>query len=157
MFSCFHCRLWASKCRLNRRVVVFLKTIDGPQKEKQLSGGVLIKRCLKICSKFTGEHPCRSTISIKLLCNFIEIALRHECYPVNLLHIFRTLFLKNTSGELLLPKPWTCLIFFLALLHDVPWSFHTEKLHNYFLKHWLLPKHCETNFLTECSPSTFIP
>ena len=28
------------------------------------------KGVLKICSKFTGEHPCRSVISIKLLCNF---------------------------------------------------------------------------------------
>ena len=26
------------------------------------------KGVLKICSKFTGEHPCRSVISIKLLC-----------------------------------------------------------------------------------------
>ena len=34
--------------------------------------------------------------------NFIEIALRHGCSPVNLLHIFRTPFLKNTSGWLLL-------------------------------------------------------
>ena len=57
---------------------------------------------LKICNKFTGEHPCRSAISIKLLCNFIEIALRHGCSPVNLLHIFRTPFPKNTSGWLLL-------------------------------------------------------
>ena len=38
----------------------------------------------------------------KLLCNFIEIALRHGCSPVNCLHIFRTTFLKNTSGCLLL-------------------------------------------------------
>ena len=29
------------------------------------------KGVLKICSKFTGEHPCRSAILIKLLCNFI--------------------------------------------------------------------------------------
>ena len=43
------------------------------------------KDVLKICSKFTGEHPCRSAISI------------------NLLHISKTLFLKNTSGWLLLP------------------------------------------------------
>ena len=42
----------------------------------------LEKGVLKICSKFTGEHQCRSTISIKLL--------------------FRTPFLKNTSGWLLL-------------------------------------------------------
>ena len=41
---------------------------------------------LKICSKFTGEHPCWSLISIKLLCNFIEIALWHGCSAVNLLH-----------------------------------------------------------------------
>ena len=41
-------------------------------------------------------------ISIKLLCNFIEIALWYGCSPVNLLHIFRTPFLKNTSGWLLL-------------------------------------------------------
>ena len=34
--------------------------------------------------------------------NFIEITLRHGCSPVNLLHIFRTLFPKNTSGWLLL-------------------------------------------------------
>ena len=26
----------------------------------------LVKGVLKICSKFTGEHPCRSLISIKL-------------------------------------------------------------------------------------------
>ena len=32
----------------------------------------------------------------------IEIALRHACYPVNLLHIFRTLFLRNTCEWLLL-------------------------------------------------------
>ena len=43
----------------------------------------LKKAVLKICSKFTGEHPCRSAISIKL-------------------HIFRTSFLKNSSGRLLL-------------------------------------------------------
>ena len=38
--------------------------------------------------------------SVKLLCNFIEIT--HGCSPVNLLHIFRTRFPKNTSDELLL-------------------------------------------------------
>ena len=49
---------------------------------------------LKICSKFTGEQPYPSVISIKLL--------RHGCSSVNLLRIFRTPFLKNTSGRLLL-------------------------------------------------------
>ena len=44
-------------------------------------------------------------ISVKLLklqCNFTEITLRHVCSPVNMLHIFRTPFPKNTTGGLLL-------------------------------------------------------
>ena len=57
---------------------------------------------LKIYSKFTGEHPWRRVISIKLLCNFIETALWHGCPPVHLLHIFKTPFPRNTSGWLLL-------------------------------------------------------
>ena len=61
-----------------------------------------LKVVLKICNKFTGEHPCRSAILIKLQSNFIEIALRYGCSPVNLLHIFRTPFPKNTSEWLLL-------------------------------------------------------
>ena len=60
------------------------------------------KRVLKIYSKFTREHPCQSVISIKLPSNSIKITLRHGCSPVNLLHIFRTPFPKNTSGRLLL-------------------------------------------------------
>ena len=71
------------------------------------------KGVLKICSKLTGEHPCRSTTSIKLLCNFIEVALRHGCSSVNLLHIFRTPFLKNTSEGLLLP-----IIIFFSFFHS---------------------------------------
>ena len=63
------------------------------------------KDVLKKCSKFTGEHPCRSVISVTLLCNFIEITLRHGFSPVNLLHIFRTPFPWNTSRWLLLIKP----------------------------------------------------
>ena len=63
----------------------------------------LRKGVLKICSKFTGGHSCRSVISIKLQSNFIEIILCHGCSPANLLHVFRTPFPKNTSGRLLLP------------------------------------------------------
>ena len=55
---------------------------------------------LNICSKFIEEHPCQSAISIKLLCNFIEIALCRGCS----LHILRTPFPKNTSGGLLLTR-----------------------------------------------------
>ena len=64
---------------------------------------VFLRKCvLKIYSKFTGEHPCRSAISTKLQSNFIEIALQHVCAPVNVLHIFRKPFSKNISGRLLL-------------------------------------------------------
>ena len=63
---------------------------------------LLEKGILKICSKFTGEHPCRSVISIKSQSNFIEITFWHGYPPVNLQHIFRTPFLKNYLGELLL-------------------------------------------------------
>ena len=59
---------------------------------------LLRKGVLKICSKFTGEHPCQSVISIKLQRNFIEITLRHGCSPVNLLHTFRTPFLGTPMG-----------------------------------------------------------
>ena len=58
----------------------------------------LRKGFLKICSKFTGAHPCRSAISIKLQSDFIGTALSHVCSPANLVHIFRTPFPKNTSG-----------------------------------------------------------
>ena len=60
------------------------------------------KGILKICSNFTGEYTYRSAISIKLLWNFIEIAICHGCSPVNLFHIFRTPFPKNAPGRLLL-------------------------------------------------------
>ena len=46
------------------------------------------------------EHPCRNVISIKLQSNFIEITLQQGCFPINLLHIFRTSFRKNTSEGL---------------------------------------------------------
>ena len=70
--------------------------------QKQRPEVFIGKGVLKICSKFTGEHPFQSVISIQLLCNFIEITLQHGCSPVNLLHIFRIPFPKNTSGLLLL-------------------------------------------------------
>ena len=51
---------------------------------------ILVKGVLKICSRFTGDHPCRSVISINFQSNFIELKLWHGCSPLNLLHIFRT-------------------------------------------------------------------
>ena len=74
------------------------------QKERRTRPEVLLtKGVLKICSKFTGEHPCRSAILIKLLCNFIESALRHGCSPVNLLHTSRTPF-PSSNGVRTVPR-----------------------------------------------------
>ena len=72
----------------------------------------LRKGVLKICSKFRGEDPYRSVISIKLLCNFIEIALQHACSFENLLHIFRIILPRNTYGWLLLDWKWLCPMYF---------------------------------------------
>ena len=52
---------------------------------------------MKICSKFTGEQPCRNAILIKN-----KVSLQHACSPVHLMHMFRTAFPKGTSGKLLL-------------------------------------------------------
>ena len=109
---------------INKFTVDLLKLIIARSSRPEV---YLRKGVLKICSKFTGEHPCRGVISIKLLCTkaptvqcginpfssclardimtdveIIEIALRHGCSPVILLHIFRTPFFKNTYGRLLL-------------------------------------------------------
>ena len=62
----------------------------------------LEKSAPKKCSKFTGEYPCQSVISIKLQSNFIETTIWDGWSPVNLLHISRTPFNENTSGRLLL-------------------------------------------------------
>ena len=67
---------------------------------------LLGKGVLRICSKFTGEIPCQSVISIKSQSNFIEIAPWHGCSPVYVLYIFRKRFPKNTSGQLLLVNSW---------------------------------------------------
>ena len=44
------------------------------------------KGVMKTCTKFTEEHPHRSAISI---------ALRHASFPVELMYIFRTYFIKT--------------------------------------------------------------
>ena len=87
-----------SESNLSKKdALIFIIIIRSSHPEVFLRNGFL-----KICSKFTGQHPCRSVISLKLFCNVIETALRDGCSSVNLLHIFRTPFLKNTSGWLLL-------------------------------------------------------
>ena len=52
----------------------------------------LRKGVVKTCSKFTGEHPCGSAISIKLQSNFIEIAPWHGCSTGNFAVYFQNTF-----------------------------------------------------------------
>ena len=60
----------------------------------------LWKGVLEICSKFTGEHPCRIMIW-KSKSNFFEIKLLLGRSPVNLMHVFRTPFHKNILARML--------------------------------------------------------
>ena len=86
------------------RVTIFIKYLQPRTGRNSPPEVFLRKGVLKISSKFTGEHPCQSVILIKLQSNFIEITLRHRYFPVNLLHIFRTPFPRNTIGGLLLNR-----------------------------------------------------
>ena len=63
-------------------------------------------------------HAEVQVVSIKLQSNFIEPSPRYGCSPVNLLHIFRIRFLKNTSGRLLLYL-WKELFYFFLVLSKV--------------------------------------
>ena len=66
------------------------------------------KGVLKIRSKFIGETPMlkcdfnKVAATLFKYCglNFIQITLQDGCSPVNLLHMFRTSFLQNTSRRL---------------------------------------------------------
>ena len=63
---------------------------------------VLKKRCYENMQQIYKRTPMPKCVSTKLQSNFIEIILRHGCSPVNLQHVFRTTFPKNTSEGLLL-------------------------------------------------------
>ena len=57
---------------------------------------------LSLCEKCPKYGPEKTPYLDTFHAAFIEIALRHGWFPVNLLHIFRTPFPRNTSGWLLL-------------------------------------------------------
>ena len=71
-------------------------------KQKQPFRSVLRKRRSENMQQIFRRTPMPKCDFIKLLCDFIEITLLHGCSPVNLLHIFRAPFYKNTSEWLLL-------------------------------------------------------
>ena len=88
--------------KLENAIAFIIKRYDGAvfrsSPPEVLSG----KGIQRMCCKFTGEHRCRSVISIKLFYKFVKITLQHGCSPVFLLHIFKTSFPKNTYEGLLL-------------------------------------------------------
>ena len=107
------------------------------------------KGLLKICSKFTEEHPCRSVISIKSLCNFLEITLQHGCSSVNLLHISRTLFLKNTFAGLLLQFSFVSKASFQLQILSFYCPIYTIKKDILFILRNVLPQNFSLPLLSE--------
>ena len=70
--------------------------------QKQPSRGVLRKRCSENMQQIYRRTPMPkcdfNKVALKLQSNCIKIVLRHEWSPVNLLHIFRNLFLGTPLG-----------------------------------------------------------
>ena len=79
--------------------VVLAAVLQNCCSQKQPSRGVLRKRCSENMQQIYWRTPMPK---FDLLCNFIEIAIRHGCFLTNWLHFFRTPLPKNTSARLLL-------------------------------------------------------
>ena len=82
---------------------------------------------LKICSKFTGEHPCRSVISIKLLCNIIEITLQHRGLPGKQIKTCLCIYISVLSSIYYLDKPMMFAKFLSK--HKRKHSYHVKMLY----------------------------
>ena len=77
--------------------------------------------------------------------SFIENTLRRRCSPVNLLHIFRTLFPKNSSGWVLLyvdnsvckeiPETHALKISWLPIRLSELWFYYTHRAVTYQENH----------------------
>ena len=82
------------KVYLNKKFQILKKFLRLPKSFRSSRPEVfLVKGVLKICSKFTGEHPCRNVISRKLqaishlviLCNFSTFLRFVLLQPLNAL------------------------------------------------------------------------
>ena len=104
---CSNCWLWISKYQvesfsvspllflgycLNFVKVYWILSRYPKVIQKQPPRGVPKKRCSENMQQIYRRTPMQKC----------DLQLRHGCSPVNLLHVFRTLFTKNTSGGLLL-------------------------------------------------------
>ena len=93
---------------LRNKYIFFVKGLN----VEHPSGGVLVKRCSEKMQQIYRRAPMRkcdfNKVALQLHwntlrhSNFDELTLPHGCSLVNLLHIFRTPFTKNTSGGVLL-------------------------------------------------------
>ena len=70
--------------------------------QKQPFRGVPRKGCSENMQQIYMRTPMPKCDFSKVAKKLIEIELRHGCFPVNLLHIFGTLFPKDTFGGMLL-------------------------------------------------------
>ena len=113
-------------------LIAFLEYLE-VRIQKQPSRRVLKKRC---------SENMRYAANFQE--NTYEITLWHGCNPVNLLHIFRTSFPKDTSGRLLLPivaywrwfSPRSCLkITFKGLLAYKPAAWRKIKIQVFSCEH----------------------
>ena len=86
------------------------------------------KGVLKICRKFTGEHPCQSAISIKLQSKFFQITLQQGNSSVNVLYIFRTPFYRTPLDDCFCygHSFWKKSLEFLGL-SVYPWKFRGKQ------------------------------
>ena len=75
-----------------RALSIMKKELKKQYARKQPPRGIPKKRCSENMQQIYGRTPMPKC----------DIALRHGSSPVNLLHIFSTTFLKNTSGRLFL-------------------------------------------------------
>ena len=96
------------------------------------------KGVLKIYSKVTGQHPCWSAISIKLLRKFIEIALWHGCSPVLCCIFSEHLFIKThmegcfwrsllivCAKECMVSVSYEVIIIIIVIISSFKCCFHT--------------------------------
>ena len=101
-------------------------SIERTQDQMQSPRGFLKKRCsedMQLIYRKTPMPKCDFS-------NFFEITLRHGCFPVNLLHIFRTPLLKNTTASAW-RSSWTSYVLYTFNLCPVSWGLGKILLHLY--------------------------
>ena len=125
-------------------LLIIFRILNNIQKiiyQKQPSTCVFSKRCSKNMEKtYRGTSMPKCDFNKVASQLYIKITLRRGFFPVNLLHIFRILFLKNTLGGLLLNQ--YCFILCLEnIIHYPPYpKRHVQKtkifilIYSFYLK-----------------------